>query len=219
MRFLLLLTLLAGATTLSAQFGVSGYYNMNSNTDRAFADLTAGFDPFEVENGYEAAVHYWFRLKNKRVEFLPTAYFAFAETPATDSDFNEIGFQFKTNVYVFDFGGDCDCPTFGKQGPALEKGFFLQLSPGVARYTFGPDASINTESRTSFTLGGGIGLDIGVSNLLTITPFAGVRYGLNSNSEVQFTDVNGQPTGVGQANLLTTQLGLTVTFRLDKKRY
>ncbi|MEM1217192.1 MAG: hypothetical protein AAGJ82_15965, partial [Bacteroidota bacterium] len=87
---------------------------------------------------------------------------------------------FNTNFYVLDFEGDCDCPTFSKQGPGLQKGLFLQLSPGWSYFSqtlndnlFGVQV---TDNISAFNFGLGLGLDLGLSDLVTITPQVGFRY-------------------------------------------
>ena len=171
------------------------------------------------DNGYEVALNYWFRLPTKRVEFLPTVYYS---TASGELDWTQYGVQFKTNIYPFDFGTDCDCPTFGKQGPQLQKGLFLQLAPGVARHQYelpAPGLTIS-ESSVGFTMAGALGLDIGVSNLLTLTPSAGIRYADLGVNPYEYSDNTGMDRGADRSShLLTTQLGLQLTFRLDKKRY
>jgi len=172
---------------------------------------------FDWETGSEFALGYWFRLKNKRIEFLPSVYYA--GTSSGDLDLRELGAAFNVNIYPFDFGGDCDCPTFGKQGPKLEKGFFIQLTPGYARYQL--DSPIATfESSGGFTFGGGVGLDIGVTNFLTISPIASVRVGTETFAgDLALTDVNGLPIANASLKLTTLQVGLRALFRFDHKRY
>lgn len=218
MRYLILSLLVATVSSLSAQFGVSSYYNLNQTRTEDFTTQTGLFFA-DMDNGAEVAVHYWFRLKNQRIEFSPTIYYATAETVEAESNFNEYGFQFKTNIYPFDFTGDCDCPTFGKQGPALQKGLFLQLSPGYSRYSFAWQPEADRENSGGFSLGAGIGIDFGVSNFLTISPFAGLRYGFASYNEINVNDVVNAPPIIKSAKLTTIQLGLTATFRFDGKRY
>lgn len=174
-------------------------------------------DSFDWEVGNEFALGYWFRLKNKRIEFIPTVYYA--GTSAGELDLQELGAAFNVNIYPFDFGGDCDCPTFGKQGPKLEKGFFIQLTPGYARYQLESPVA-DFESSGGFTFGAGVGLDIGVTNFLTISPIASVRLGTGSFAgDFGITDVNGQPIGTASPKLTTIQLGLRALFRFDHKRY
>ncbi len=213
MRIFVSVILLVLCQSLRAQFGVSSFYNMNELRTRDYPGMVRD-QVLPYENSLEVAVHYWFRLPKKRIEFQPTVYFA-KQLHDRLFDANEFGIQFKTNVYVFDLGADCNCPTFGKQGPQLQKGLFIQLSPGVASHQFsGQDRS------TLFTVGGGVGLDFGVSNLLTLTPIASVRYGIsNVPTGITFTDDTNTPLEDVKTHLTTFQLGLQATFRLDKRHY
>ncbi|WP_116124553.1 hypothetical protein [Lewinella sp. IMCC34183] len=206
------------APSLGAQVGISTFYNSN--------DATVSLDngareeyPIPYGSGAEVALNYWFRLPKNRVEFLPTVYYA--QTTADGPRWREYGFQFKTNVYVFDLATDCDCPTFGKQGPRLDKGFFIQLAPGVARHSL-PGLSLQVESSpsTTFSLGAGVGIDFGLSNLVTLTPLLSLRHHFGDfNGDVTFTDDNGVSPGSIETRLTTYQVGLQATFRFDKRRY
>jgi hypothetical protein len=218
MRTLLTLIALSCGLTLSAQLGVIANANFN-DTRSTFFDGREGGAPLELDNGWEVGLNYWFRLPQKRVEFMPTVYFGTTKfTGIQDQGFSEAGIQFKVNVYPFDFGGDCDCPTFGKQGPQLQKGFFFQLAPGYALY-MPEDNNIVFENKSGFTLAGAMGLDIGLSNLVTLTPVAGVRYGFSSYADIPYTDVNGEEIGTDDPSLTTFQVGLQVSFRFDHRKY
>ena len=214
MRLSLILFAVLLSCVLSAQVGVTGFYNFNSS--RAVGDdVNPNTDnALPYENGPEVAVNYWFRLPKQRIEFQPTVYYA---REGQNPGWREAGFQFKTNIYLFDLGTDCDCPTFGKQGPQLEKGFFLQLSPGVARHWVQSPLDA-APGATALTIGGGLGIDFGISNLLTLTPIASVRHTLTNYIGADFTDVDGRALDA-RAQLTTYQLGIQATFRFDKKRY
>ena len=196
----------------SAQFGSGVYYNINR---LSAPDLPSRLDiaDFDVYNAAELTLYYWFRLPKQRVEFQPSVYYAhdLGETVANTS---EVGFQFKTNIYVFDLGTDCHCPTFGKQGPQLQKGFFVQLSPGVANGRY-----LGQDRRTVATLGAGVGLDIGISNLVTITPLLAYRRTLSSVANATWTDDDGSTLTDVSFRRNTFQLGLQATFRLDRRNY
>jgi hypothetical protein len=221
MRTLFILIALCCGFSLSAQIGVIANANFN-DTRSTYLDGVVGANPLELENGWEVGLNYWFRLPQKRVEFMPTIYFANTEFTGDRDDgyqgFSEVGVQFKVNVYPFDFGGDCDCPTFGKQGPQLQKGFFLQVSPGYALY-MPEDSFVEYENKSGFTMGVAVGLDIGLSNLVTITPVAGIRYGFSPYAEVFYADMNGQPEGIDDPSLTTFQAGLQVSFRFDHRKF
>ena len=214
LRYLFVLCFLVSALGLSGQVGITGFYNFNdARFVGEFADPNNNELPYN--HGSEVALNYWFRLPTKRVEFQPTLYYARSRS---QSNWREAGFQFKTNFYLFDFGTDCDCPTFGKQGPQLEKGFFIQLSPGVARH-WQATPGLSDKAKMAFTLGAGIGLDFGVSNLLTLTPIASVRHSVTNIVSFDYTDENNVPVGDGAGRLTSFQLGLQATIRLDKRRY
>jgi hypothetical protein len=188
-QLLLSLALSCGlAVSAFAQFGVSGSYTLT--------DYATGYDPAYLNSawnderptdGFRVAIDYWFRLKKPRIEFLPTLSFTRGRT-FTLRDGNELNYQhgsffFNTNIYLFDLAGDCGCPTFSKGGPALQKGLFLQLGPGVTlarNQVTAADATAplaaGTQTSTHWGIQGGLGLDIGLNELITVSPIVGVRY-------------------------------------------
>ncbi|MEM6397000.1 MAG: hypothetical protein AAF741_11695 [Bacteroidota bacterium] len=214
------------AYSLQAQFGVTAAYSIpqvkfdanNGNTDLVWdADL-------------EFSVNYWFRLEKKRIEFLPSlSYARYQYSEGYSTIFNEgdwnllnVGFQFHTRIYPFDFDTDCNCPTFGKQGPALDKGFFVQISPGLSYFRDrttplddGGDQSPLTEDGFLPTLGLAIGLDFGLSNLVTLTPIAGARYAFGDLPESQPNALAATRNG----DFWNLFAGLSLGVRLDEKRY
>jgi hypothetical protein len=210
MRNLFLFVCLTMTGLAYGQFGLQLNHNFNqfglSNVD----DVLPAPDNLAYSSG-EVSVHYWFRLPEQRIEFQPTVYYG---TSYGDEDHAEYGAQFKVNIYPFDLGTDCACPTFGKQGPQLEKGFFIQLAPGYASQRLFEQERVNR-----FTLAGGVGLDFGVSNLLTLTPIAAARLYTGSGPDFVIRDDSGQPLQNVDGDLITYQIGLQATFRLDKRRY
>lgn len=219
-NYFLLFTLFSGLS-LQAQFGIQASATFNQASDEFVTGL-ATFEGPEFDPGVEVAVNYWFRLPKQRVEFSPTVYYARSGVEASDASLSEYGAQMKVNVYPFDFLGDCDCPTFGKQGPQLQKGLFLQVSGGYAFYDLSSDNGFEVASQedgSGLTYGGAIGLDFGLSNLVTLTPIGGVRFGAAPYQETVFrTGTN--PEGVTYGPKLTTfYAGLQVSFRFDHKKY
>lgn len=190
--FLCLIIGLSGAGGAFAQFGFSGYYTQTdyaSDYDPSY--LNREWNDTRPTDGFRVAVDYWFRLKQPRIEFLPTISFTRGRTFELSDNANPLGqlnyqhwsFFLNTNIYLFDLAGDCGCPTFSKGGPALQKGLFLQVGPGVTleRSTTtvsdptGPLVA-GTQTSTHWGIQGALGLDIGISELLTVTPILGLRY-------------------------------------------
>ncbi len=122
----------------SAQIGINASYSQQQANDW-FDSISLPVDneigPFV--SGYAAGIDYWFPLENVRIDFLPELRFSHFETDlANSSDYfyqhDSYEFIWNTNFYVLNLTGDCDCPTWSKQGDTFEKGFFIQLSPGLS---------------------------------------------------------------------------------------
>lgn len=177
----LLLTFFSQAA-LQAQFGIHSGYAVHKAEGwqlRRGSDIQS--EP--PGNGYFIGIDYWFRLKNARVEFLPELNYTRLSTPiaagSIETQSQWYSLFFHVNFYPFDFKGDCDCPTFSKQGNYLQKGFFLQLSPGVSYMENSIEGNRGGPVKsTSIAPSAGIaaGMDFGVSDLLTISPVAGFRF-------------------------------------------
>ena len=183
-----------------------------------------------LKGGFKAGIDYWFRLKKKRVEFTPElSYSRFTAEMQRQAGLNEeftsqfYSFTFNTNIYPLNFEDDCNCPTFGKDGGILDKGFFIQLSPvisliGKGYKTDNVDVSVNT---VAFGIGGGIGLDIGLNDFTTLTPMAKLLYypsveweGLES-----LATINGEaPPEAGDETTGITQffVGMKLGIRFDE---
>ena len=175
-----------------AQFGANVFYKNDLSAEN-WETVLHGDDGY-LKSGYGASLDYWFRLKKYRVEFLPEVYYALSEhetlfnssiggaVPATVRA-EYIGFNFNLNVYPLNFEGDCMCPTFGKQGPTLEKGWYVQISPGASHLS-GEANTIETKAETSgmiYHISAGTGLDLGLSKYLTLTPWLRYTYYLPSD--------------------------------------
>lgn len=227
------LLLLATQLTVSAQFGITGRY-FGTNLDQHLINETdQGFVIGQLEypgNSWEVGIDYWLRLKNTRIEFLPTlSYGQQVLDPQISSDglaSEELeGFQIQhqyasffvhTNIYLFDLSGDCDCPTFSKSDPIFRKGFFLQIAPGVS--WFQTDVQLGeqgTEEREEllFGIGAGIGLDLGISDLITISPMVGGRY--YPNAAVQSYNPQTTLSETSEEGLFQYHAAIRLGIRLD----
>ena len=166
---------------LSAQIGINaGYKNMSADKWSVFFE---GED--FLDNGFKVGIDYWFRLKKRRVEFTPEISFSqyksminhFSEEQEQEFKAQFYSFHFNTNFYFLNFEEDCNCPTFGKDGTILDKGFFVQIAPVVSyiRESYKATTEVN-ESSFAFGIGGGLGLDIGINKATTITPYLNYTY-------------------------------------------
>ena len=190
MRLLtLFFVILSFSYNSQAQVTVSGRYVTN-NSD--VFDLNYGFDQ-ALNKGFEVGLGYWFRLKNKRLEFTPEVSYTFLSGSSSDVTGSSINFNSNILIYALDFHSDCDaCPTFSKEGGLIKKGFHWIVNPSVSRVnstntentTPSPNPIISEFDFTTWRLGLGAGLDIGVTNLLTLSPFAMIHFGGTQSIEV-----------------------------------
>lgn len=159
-------------------------FRSNNAIDWEITDGGTSGTPITGE-AYSIGIDYWIPMITYRVDFLPELNYSQLQEVTIDglsANFNQNWFSFflNTNIYLLDLEGDCDCPTFSKSGNFFEKGFFVQASPGISYLSqsidFG-DNQFETES-LAYSLGVGIGLDIGISDFFTITPLATYRYHL-----------------------------------------
>jgi len=208
----------------SAQFGVRAKYDRNT-----FKDLNSDIeDFFEVENvyqsGYELGVDYWFRLKTRRIEFMPEVYFAQSSTKLDQDIFNSInltriGFNFNTHFYLLDFEEDCDCPTFSKEGPGIQKGFFFHISPGLSYDAYGMKTDVgdvNENNLLAVKLGGGVGIDIGINDLLTISPIYTYNYFMGNDWELNTFPGFIDALITTNTNSVQHQFAIRIGLRLDQ---
>jgi hypothetical protein len=236
---LLLLCFCCLTQTNFAQIGFSGSYVKISAPDwetQFNRSNRYAFGPdFQFKPSYQLGIDYWLRLKNYRVEFYPTLAFAKfrqeqtllqGSKPDLNSQFN-LSFwslNFHTNIYPFDFEGDCHCPTWSKQNPIFKKGFFFQVSPGV---TFGRFSITEPEgvpykfdsNGTAFNLGIGVGLDIGISDLITLTPFVRVKRSFNVPWDGLYNRLNTTPSSdvaVNKSNVDQWEAGVRLGIRWTK---
>ena len=194
-RFILLSIFASAINLVHAQFGVRIKYNNHS-----FSEWETALNNFQVrENqklfntGLEAGLDYWFRLKKRRVEFMPEVSYSIASTNYTQNlgldkvNLSVFNFNFHTQIYALDMEGDCDCPTFSKQGASINKGLFFHFTPGIGYYNTNTTLTENFGSTFDeakgivFRGGIGLGLDLGLSDLITITPI--ISYYFHSNMQ------------------------------------
>ncbi len=175
------------------------------------------------QDGMQASIEYYFRLKQKRIEFHPGLGYRFTwNTSDTDGHFNSVDFDMNTAIYPFDYAGDCHCPTFSKGGDLFKKGFFLELDPGVGYQMFtrlrsDPDdpsrLPIHSDNVVG-KIGGAAGLDIGLSDFITVTPLLSMTYLTSSKWE----GLNKDGSAGQLKDYMYLGIGLRVVYRSDGKR-
>lgn len=179
-----------------------------------------------------AGIDYWLRLKNKRIEFTPELAFASYQTQVSVDrlpDVNEVD-QYRanyyslflnTNFYILDFDGDCNCPTFNKDGDVIKKGFFLRISPAIHYTTQQSKFEVETTATSwvseefNFGLRAGAGIDIGISSFITLTPLVMGTYNLPS-TWLQFGDFDLENIPQSTDNAINLFAGLRLGLRFDE---
>jgi hypothetical protein len=207
---------------LSAQIGVRLKYNSNkyNNWENVINERYSSSQKL-LSPGYEIGVDYWFRLKKKRIEFMPEIFYGQSSTSYTDAELLKdikatyIGFNFHTQIYALDLEGDCDCPTFSKGGSGIDKGLFFHFSPGLMYHTstaeFDPISSFAVSPIHHLVLmaGVGVGVDFGMSDFLTVTPIVSYYFHSSMDWEEYLQS---------SANLSQLQFTLRLGFRPEYGR-
>jgi hypothetical protein len=183
------------------------------------------------QDGIQASLEYGFRLKEKRVEFHPGLGYRFSlGKPNFEGSMHSFDLDFNTAIYPFDFGGDCDCPTWSKEGSLIKKGFFIEVSPGIAYQTLKREyilsdyipADWNPTDRFSsnflLKFGASVGLDIGVSKSLTITPMLTITMLSDAEWEGMDWRAYSAPFNLETDDFSYLGAGIRVAYKPDPKR-
>jgi len=214
---------LLGISQAEAQIGVHAGYRMN-NAPQWVLDAEGISSRDILSDGYSFGIDYWLPVQSFRVDFLPTFNF---------SNFNENNFSqarwyslfLNANIYFLDLEGDCDCPTFSKSGGAFQKGLFFQISPGItyrnAKFELDP-VTAGSETSWAYSIGVGLGLDIGISDFVTLTPLVAYRYFLPGEWEaLQPLASRDQPftprVSDSESEVRQLYTGLRLGFRFDQR--
>lgn len=219
MRAIILALAILGYCRSYAQVGISGSYVINNTENWNLTDPENTNEEINLlGNGWQASADYWLRLKNLRIEFFPTL--QYGQFRQELSDLNDemknqsIAFLVKTNFYLLNLLDDCDCPTFSKQNSFLQRGLFIQLVGGVGRLQQ-TLTNADLSASTSYTkIGIGAGIDIGLSDLVTLTPNFGWRYlptlALENDELLKTLSLEATETSASQI-----VAGLRLGFRFD----
>jgi len=224
----LLLVCSLWAFVAHAQFGINSSFRFNNAPKWNFTS-TANNNVVELPgNNFAFGLDVWLPLKGIRLDLLPELNYAryTAEVVDLGKLENQMGSVFLNfNLYFLDMKGDCKCPTFSKSGGLLNKGLFLQVSPGWTVFQAKVDLFNGAGARSrSFapSIGLGMGLDMGLSDKITLTPFGGVRYypqakwfGLEES--LQLDPGAGNYTVANVSALTQIYAGLRLGFRFEQR--
>lgn len=129
--------------------------------------------------GYQVGIDYTFRLKNYRIEFYPEISYSrqlALEIENQRYNLNSFGLEFNTHFYFLDFEEDCDCPTWSKSNDWFQKGFFVSIHPGAQVFQYTASTGMEDQTQWLASLGIGAGIDIGLSEYITLTPLIKWRH-------------------------------------------
>lgn len=210
-----------------AQFGVRAHYGSSSFSDFQTSIRLGSKNPNYslFSKSIDIGVDYWVRMKDYRVEFYPEFSFGLSSDAEViiNSDPSKLGyshfdFNVNTHIYFLDFMGDCDCPTFSKQGELFKKGFFVLFAPGIGLSNQSYSSTFTTSQNKFFPkFAAGVGLDIGINDLITISPILRVSY-IPSIGWDAFGDLIAVPGANEKSQIWYYQFGLRLGFRPDYKK-
>lgn len=214
--------------SLSAQIGLSANYNIlnapgwdnivnSHNLDNAL--------PLEfLNNGIGGSLDFRFALKNIRFEYGPEISFNRGKIDQTNKEYklvsNHLGLWGNGYLYFLDLYGACDCPTFSKEGPTLQKGLHLIVGAGLNFHQYDvsfPNPSLN--NITGNNLNGGFkigaGFDMGISDAITITPFCTANFLFKPSLDDYDQLINQESFSTGDGNQSTmNQIALGIRIGL-----
>jgi len=215
------------SSDVSAQFGVRMSYSYSSAPNWSALlteDVNGEATSAVFGSGYSVGLDYWFRFPQKRIEFYPevslSQYNKMLERRGLEIQSSMLGLGVNTHFYILNFKGDCDLPTFLKKGNLLKKGLFVSLKPSII-YNKKSIAKEPSEIDITPAMGIGLGLDIGVSNLITLTPF--IQYNFHAKENWEELSIHCKGTQAWfpyscTSSMRQPQLGLRIGFRPDYKQ-
>ncbi len=199
-KYLILSFFLILFSRVEAQVGISVGYGEIKNPD--WEALPPNCDCVYIERNYRTiALDYRLRLKQKRLEFFPSIQWTTSDDFGFSGDIGNARWDYRvrslrlllnTRAYLLDFGSDCDCPTWSNSNRFFKKGFFVFVTPEIGsrdHIHLQGDEEVSSNRSLLFGVSGGLGLDIGLTDLFTLSPT--FRLGYLSPSEWQNFDSSG----------------------------
>ncbi len=229
MKGFVLIIFICSIQWCSAQVGIRAYYNLSNHAvwSESLSQVSGLNEAGIHERSYHFGVDYWLRFPNLRWEFMPEISYEFSDNTITTTtgqnnyNLKLYGLQLNSHIYPFDFYGDCECPTFSKQGALLKKGFFTAVGGGLDYYShdWQVQGALFEDNGTSLSLHVGVGLDVGISDLLTLTPIISYKWtpsmsweGLSASHNLDLP-TNPTSSGAWQQWRLGIRIGLRADYR------
>lgn len=189
MRFVALLTafsFFSNSIFAQLQGGTTGLYFIQTIPEWESAIFGLRSNERLLNNGYGGAIDFKVAgFENYRVQF-----HLHAQSNRFSSTVDSRNFKLEQNVlslsskiFLLSLEADCDCPTFSRDAGLLEKGFFVEIIPGFSNFQAeaSEETIISEDNGWSFKLGIGMGLEVGLNDYVTISPF--VRFNRYFNLE------------------------------------
>lgn len=198
MRFLLLVFSFLFYTNISfaqLQGGISGTYFTQSIPEWEAAVLGTRSNEQLLKSGFGQAVDLKIAgFENYRIQFHLNAGTNKATTSLENRQFklrkNDIGLSGK--IFILSLEADCDCPTFSREAGFLEKGLFVEVLAGasfIQSEMTETSTLISEGNEVVFKAGLGLGVEIGITDYVTISPFVRYQHYFNAEWEGLQTDI------------------------------
>ncbi|MEO5582731.1 MAG: hypothetical protein ABIR66_08565, partial [Saprospiraceae bacterium] len=100
-------------------------------------------------------------------------------------------------------------------GLFFKKGFFVNLTPGLAHHTLSNSAVAISTSQNIFFGRIGLGIDLGISDLLTLSPSVNYQFSQSLDWSKIFTSTGSDQIDLYTGLFLSARLG----WRFDRKNY
>ena len=211
-----------------SQFTLSARYESGSTNDWEQHLQSLSLDNQEfISNAFSLHLGYWIKvLKDYRWDLIPEIGYSTSEADLitfinNNYKWNKFEFTLNNHIYLFDLESDCNCPTFSKDGNIVTKGLFLNLAPGIAmnsfKQTLGNEAESVSTNSTQFIGRVGFGFDLGITELLTVSPL--FNFVIRPNSDWPQLGIDGTYENESiTSNINQTEFGLRLNLRFDYVR-
>ncbi|MFK7982304.1 MAG: hypothetical protein AB8G86_20145 [Saprospiraceae bacterium] len=190
MRFIFFVFSMLFYTNISfaqLQGGISGTYFTQSLSNWETTIFGLRSNEQLLKSGFGQAVDLKIAgFDNYRIQFHLNAGTNNATTSLENRQFklrkNDVSLSGK--IFFLSLEADCDCPTFSREAGFLEKGLFAEFITGASFFQAEMEEEntiISEDNGTVFKVGFGLGVEIGINDYVTISPF--VRYQRYFNAE------------------------------------